>query len=256
MSFEGRVAVVTGGGSGIGEGIALRLGREGARVAIADVDAVGGERVRGEIEAAGGTALFVSADISTPEGADLAIGSAVEAWGQLDVLVNNAGVAYAQGPYSWDASEKTWDRILDVNLKGQFLCSRRAIPELEKSGGNIVNIASVAGEITCAGVHYSASKAGSIGLTKALASELAASGVRVNAIGPGLMRTPMSTGEREGVDEAETQARMEAFETRIPMGRVGLPADIAAAVVFLASDEASYITGQHLCVDGGFLASK
>lgn len=252
MGLQDRVAIVTGGGSGIGEAIAKRLAAEGARVCVAEVDTAGGERVVAEIEATSGTASFVEADIGTSEGADLAVGAALSAWGQLDLLVNNAGVAYAAGPTSWDDSEDTWDRILTVNLKGHFLCARRAIPELRKTRGNIVNIASVAGEITCAGVHYSASKGGAVSFTKALASELAPLGVRVNAIGPGLMRTPMSMS---GTDE-ENEERLRDFESRIPLGRAGLPEDIAGVVVFLASEDASYITGQHLCVDGGFLAQK
>jgi len=252
MSLQGQVALVTGGASGIGEAIAKRLAAEGAHVCIADVDAIGGRRVLSEIEAVKGSAIFVEADISEPEGADLALEAPLAKWGRLDLLVNNAGVAYAHGVSSWDDSDATWDRILAVNLKGHFLCARRAVPELLKTGGNIVNIASVAGEITCAGVHYSASKGGAVSFTKALAAELAPHGVRVNAIGPGLMRTPMSMAG----SEEENEARLRDFESRIPMGRAGLPEDIAGVVVFLASADAAYITGQHLCVDGGFLAQK
>ena len=252
MGLKERVAIVTGGGSGIGEAIAKRLAAEGARVCVVDVDATGGRRVVEEIEAAAGTATFVEADISTAMGADRAVEVAQSTWGRLDLLVNNAGVAYAEGATSWDDSDETWDRILAVNLKGHFLCARRAIPELLKTRGNIVNIASVAGEITCAGVHYSASKGGAVSFTKALASELAPLGVRVNAIGPGLMRTPMSMA---GTDD-QNAARLRDFESRIPLGRAGLPEDIAGVVVFLAGEDAAYITGQHLCVDGGFLAQK
>jgi len=252
MGLQQQVAIVTGGGSGIGEAIAKRLAAEGAQVCVADVDAVGGARVVAEIEAAAGAAIFVEADISTAEGADRAVERARSTWGGLDLLVNNAGVAYAEGATSWDDSDETWDRVLAVNLKGHFLCARRAIPELLKTRGNIINIASVAGEITCAGVHYSASKGGAVSFTKALASELAPLGVRVNAIGPGLMRTPMSMA---GTDD-ENAARLRDFESRIPLGRAGLPEDIAGVVVFLAGEDAAYITGQHLCVDGGFLAQK
>jgi NAD(P)-dependent dehydrogenase (short-subunit alcohol dehydrogenase family) len=252
MGLKERVAIVTGGGSGIGEAIAKRLAAEGAQVCVVDWDAIGGRRVVEEIEAAEGAATFVEADISTGEGADRAVEVARSTWGRLDLLVNNAGVAYAEGATSWDDSDETWDRILAVNLKGHFLCARRAIPELLKTRGNIVNIASVAGEITCAGVHYSASKGGAVSFTKALASELAPLGVRVNAIGPGLMRTPMSMAGTED----ENAARLRDFESRIPLGRAGLPEDIAGVVVFLAGEDAAYITGQHLCVDGGFLAQK
>ena len=255
MRLAEKVAIVTGGGSGLGEAIATRFAEEGARVSVIDVDKAGGERVVSRILENGGTASFTAADISRAEGARSAVLTSVDRYGGLDVLVNNAGVAAATIEESWAVEEEEWDHVIRVNLKGVHLCSKFAIPEIKKRGGGaIVNMSSIAGKVSVGGGHYTASKGGVLMLTRTLAVELARDNIRVNAIGPGFMVTPMSTGERDGLSEAEQKVRIESFAVNIPAGRCGEPADIANAALFFASDEASYVTGQLLCVDGGFTA--
>lgn len=253
--FEGKVVLVTGGGSGMGEATALRMAEEGAIVSLIDVDAAGGERVVDAIGQAGGEASFTQADISTAEGARLAVSTTVERHGGLDVLVNNAGVATAQIDDSWDTDEAEWDRVLGVNLKGVYLCTKFAVPELLKRGGGaIVVTASIASEVVCAAAPYTASKGGVALYAKTIAVELARQNIRVNAVGPGYMITPMTTGERDGLSPGEQKERLDAMAAKIPAGRCGDPVEVADAILFLASDEASYITGQLLCVDGGYTA--
>ncbi len=253
--FEERVALVTGGGSGMGESIATRFAEEGAVVSVIDRDAKGGERVVDAITQAGGQASFTQADISTADGARLAVSTTVDRHGGLDILVNNAGIATRYGERSWDMQEEHWDAVIDVNLKGVYLCTKYGVPELLKRGGGaIVNTASIASEVVCAGANYTASKGGVCMFTKTIAVELAKQNVRVNAVGPGYMITPMATGEREGLSPAEQKQRLDGMAANIPFGRCGEPVEVANAVLFLASDEASYITGQLLCVDGGYTA--
>jgi NAD(P)-dependent dehydrogenase (short-subunit alcohol dehydrogenase family) len=255
MRLAGKVAMVTGGGSGLGEAIALRFAEEGARISIIDVDKVGGERVVSQIVERGGMACFTAADISCTEGARSAVLATIDGHGGLDVLVNNAGLAATTIEESWNVEEDEWDRLIGVNLKGVHLCSKFAIPEIKKRGsGAIVNIASIAGIVSVGGGHYTASKGAVVMLTKTLAVELAPDDIRVNAIGPGFMITPMSTGERDGLSEAEQKVRIESFGELVPAGRCGQPVEVANVALFLASDEASYVTGQLLCVDGGFTA--
>ncbi|MCE2391230.1 MAG: SDR family oxidoreductase [Proteobacteria bacterium] len=253
--LAGKIALVTGGGSGMGESIAKRFAEEGAEVCVADLDAEGAERVASAIAEAGGHASFARADVSTSEGAELAVRATVERHGGLDVLVNNAGIALGPQQDTWDASEEHWDAVLGVNLKGVYLCSKFGIPELlARGGGAIVNTASIASEVVCAPANYMASKGGVHMLTRTLAIELAGRGIRVNAVGPGLMMTPMSSGQREGFTPEQTRERYEQWSKQVPLGRCGEPVEVANAVVFLASDEASYITGQLLLVDGGYTA--
>lgn len=255
MRLEGKVAIVTGGGSGLGEAIAIRFAEEGAVVSIVDVDQAGGERVVAAISAAGSTASFTAADISNAEGARAAVLTTVDRYGGLDILVNNAGLAAQTLEDSWNVGEEEWDRLIAVNLKGVYMCGKYAIPEIKKRGGGaIVNIASISGTIAVGGVHYTASKGGVVMITKSLAVELARDNIRVNAVGPGFMITPMSTGVRDGMNEAEQKARIEGFAANIPAGRCGEPVEVANTALFLASDEASYVTGQLICVDGGFTA--
>lgn len=253
--FQGKVALVTGGGSGMGEATAIRLAEEGAAVSIADLDAAGGERVAAAIRDAGGSASFAQADIATSEGARLAVARTVEQHGGLDVLVANAGVSTPQRDDSWDVDEAEWDRVIGVNLRGPYLCAKYAIPELRKRGGGAIVVnASIASQVVCAAAPYTASKGGVALLAKTLAVELAREGIRVNAVGPGYMLTPMTTGEREGLSEVEQKERLEQMAANVPAGRMGRPVEVANAIVFLASEEASYITGQLLCVDGGVTA--
>ena len=253
--FMDRVVLVTGGSSGMGEATCERFAEEGARVSIVDRDVEGGERVVSTIGAAGGQASFTQADVSTEAGARLAIATTVERYGGLDVLVNNAGVASPQNPDSWNTDETEWDRVMNVNLKGVHLCTKYGVPELLKRGGGaIVVTASIASEVVCASAPYTASKGGVALYTKTVAVELASRNVRVNAVGPGYMITPMTTGERDGMSPTDQKERLEAMAARIPAGRCGDAVEVANAILFLASDEASYITGQLLCVDGGYTA--
>jgi NAD(P)-dependent dehydrogenase (short-subunit alcohol dehydrogenase family) len=168
--------------------------------------------------------------------------------------VNNAGISQRETSDSWDCAEETWDRILQVNLKSVFVCTKASLPVmLEQGRGSIVSLASIAASCSIGGSAYAASKGGIVSYTRHVAPEIAGRGVRINCVSPGFMRTPMSTGERYGLSQAEQDARIAAMGTLVPFGRTGLPVDIAEAVLFLASDEAGYVTGQELVVDGGYL---
>jgi 3-oxoacyl-[acyl-carrier protein] reductase len=239
-----RVAVVTGGSRGIGRAIALELAARGASVVVnynSKPDAA--DAVVGEIEKNGGKAFAVKADVAKVEDANNLIKAAIDKYGKIDILVNNAGIT--RDMLIMMMSEESWDAVMDTNLKGTFNCSKAAVRSMMKArSGRIVNITSVSGQIGNAGqTNYSASKAGQIGFTKALAREVAARNVTVNAIAAGYVETEIWAGVPE-------EAR-EAFIKMIPLGRKGSPEEIAYAVAFLASDEAAYITGQVLAVDGG-----
>jgi NAD(P)-dependent dehydrogenase (short-subunit alcohol dehydrogenase family) len=241
---EGRTAIVTGAGRGIGRAIAICLAREGADVAVVDRFEEGLAATVEAIEAHGVRALGVRADISDEGDIDRLFGDAVGRFGRLDILVNNAGISLVK-PFP-ETTVDEWDRTFNTNLRAMFLTCRRALPELiARGGGSIVNIASVAAfHHTVPHVHYSASKAGVVALTRELALELAPDGIRVNAIAPG----PIDSAGR--MQELSAEARAEAGK-RFPLGRIGRPEDIAEAVAFLASDRAGYITGVTLPVTGG-----
>jgi 3-oxoacyl-[acyl-carrier protein] reductase len=241
--FE-RVAVVTGGSRGIGKAIALELAKRGARVVVNyAASAEKAEQVVDEIKAGGGQALAVQADISDFEQAGQLIKTAIEHFGRIDILVNNAGIT--RDKLIMMMSEDDWDTVQDTNLKGTFNCSKAAVRSMVRQrSGRIINIASISGQMGNAGqTNYSASKAGQIGFTKALAREIAARNVTVNAIAAGIVETDIWQDV-----PAELQ---ESMVELIPMGRKGEAEEIAYAVAFLASDEAAYITGQCLAVDGG-----
>lgn len=251
--FEGKIAVITGGASGIGEAIARRLGREGAAVLVADVDADRGPAVASAIETEGGRAGFCRADVTLAADCEQMVKQAVERWGGLDILVNSAGVGEAGPIVSF--AESAWDRVLDVNLKGTYLCCKAALPALAARGGSIVNLASLAGLIVAEGMGaYAASKAGVIQLTRAIALEGARDKVRANALCPTWVDTPMVQGYLRASGHPE-QARR-GLEAMIPLGRLGAVEDVAAAALFLASDEAAFITGVALPVDGGTLCGR
>ncbi|MEV3989416.1 SDR family NAD(P)-dependent oxidoreductase [Streptomyces sp. NPDC049837] len=241
--FDGYGVLITGAARGIGEATARRLADEGARVLVADIDGDLAREVAGTIP----EAAAHGCDVSDPAAVGAAVAYAAETFGRLDVLVNNAFARTPDAPRFEDESDATWQRSLDVTLVGALRCSRAALPHLAASGrGAIVNIGSVNAEQAFGGHAYSAAKAGLTSLTRTLAAEAARRGVRVNQVNPGTIRTRGWEG-REG--------ELEALAGRVyPLGRVGEPEDIAAAVAFLASPDASWVTGTTLRVDGGLLA--
>ncbi len=252
MKLAGKVAIVTGAGAGIGRATALLFAREGARVIVADHNANSGAETVALIRQAGGEAVFVQADVAVAANAEKMVSTALDAFGRLDILVNNAGI-YAKGDTA-STPEADWDRILDVNLKGAFLCSKYAIPAMKKTGGGvIVNVASEAGLVAIKNqVAYNVSKAGVIALTKSTAVDFAADNIRVNCICPGTTETPLvQAALAKEVDPARTRRALE--ESR-PLNRLGRPEEIAAGILYLASDELGYATGAVLSVDGGYTA--
>lgn len=250
MRFRDRTVIVTGGGSGIGRVMAQRFAAEDAAVVVADVVAERAQAVVREIEDAGGRALATHTDVSAGSEVAEMVAAATEAYGRLDVLVNNAAIEGGDDVLVID--EATWDRDLAVVLKSAFLCSKAVLPGmLERRSGVIVNIASVNALAYFANESYSAAKAGMISLTRSIAVRYGDRGIRANAIAPGTIRTPIWQAR---VDK-EPQI-LERLVKWYPLGRVGEPEDVAHAALFLASDEASWITGSVLRVDGGLLAGS
>ena len=243
--LEGKAALVTGGAQGIGREIALRFAREGADLALLDRDADALEKTRLDAEALGRRAVALAVDISRSDETQAAVNKIVDSMKRIDVLVNNAGIT--RDTFILRMAEADWDAVIAVNLKGAFNVTRAvARTMLRQRAGRIINIASIIGLIGNAGqANYAASKAGLIGFTKSVAKELASRGITVNAVAPGFIETRMT-----GVLPDEIKGRMQAM---IPLGRFGAPADVAGAALFLASDLASYITGQTIVVDGGMV---
>jgi 3-oxoacyl-[acyl-carrier protein] reductase len=247
MSLEGKIAIVTGagrGGRGIGRGIALALAQAGASVAITSRSNItDAEAVAEAVRETGHTALAIQCDVSDAASVESLFATVKEQLGRVDILVNNAGIT--RDTLLLRMSEEDWDGVLDANLKGAFLCTRAAAKlMLKQRFGRIINITSVNGQVGSPGqANYSASKAGMIGFTKSVARELASRNITVNAVAPGFIDTQMT-------DFVSGDSREKLLE-KIPLGRFGSPEDIGAAVAFLASDAASYITGQTLTVDGG-----
>jgi 3-oxoacyl-[acyl-carrier protein] reductase len=243
MDLEGKVALVTGGAQGIGKVTALLLASMGAHVAVSDINMEGAVQAAKEIKGLGRKGLALEGDVSNPADAERIVVETVEQLGGIDILVNNAGIT--RDKLLLRMTEEDWDVVLNVNLKGTFNCTKAAVRHMIKhKSGRIVNIASVVGEMGNAGqANYAASKAGIIGLTKAIAREYAQRGITVNAIAPGYIETPMT--------EALSDRVKEDLKAQIPMARLGTPVDVANAVYFLVSDGSSYITGQVLNVNGG-----
>lgn len=246
MLLDGRHALVTGASRGIGRAVALAFAAEGASVALNFAGNVAAaEAVRAEIESAGGKAILVPADVSDENAVEDMVKTVTEAFGNIDILVNNAGIT--RDGLLLRMKEEDWDAVLNTNLKGVFLCTK-AVSKfmMKKRYGRIVNMASVVGVTGNASqANYAAAKAGVIGFTKAMAKELASRGITVNAIAPGFIRSDMTDVLPDKVKEA--------MLAEIPLGRAGEPADVAKAALFLASDQAAYITGQVLKVDGGMV---
>jgi NAD(P)-dependent dehydrogenase (short-subunit alcohol dehydrogenase family) len=249
--LDDKIAIVTGGASGFGRATVEQFAREGARVVVVDLDEPRGHEVVGAL---GDAARLVVGDVSAAAIAEDAVAVARDELGGLDVLVNNAGIVQGDDRDTWNTTEEKWDHVLQVNLRSVFVCSKAAIPVmLETGGGSIVNVASIAASVCTGGAAYAASKGAILSYTRHTARELARRGVRMNAVSPGFMRTPMTTGEREGLDPDAQEERVAGFAAHLPMKRMGAMDDIADAILFLASDEASYITGQELIVDGGYV---
>lgn len=248
--LDGKVTLVTGAGSGIGRASAMAFAREGAQVVVSDVAVEGGEETVRMIKEAGGEATFVKADVSRAAEVEALVNSVVETYGRLDCSHNNAGVEGTMG-FTVDCTEENWDRTISINLKGVWLSLKYEIPHMiEQGGGAIVNTASVAGLVGFQNLPaYVASKHGVVGLTRTAALEYAQQGIRVNAVCPGVIWTPMV--ERVTGGDPEVEAQFAALE---PVGRMGRPEEIAESVVWLCSDAASFVTGHAMAVDGGFVA--
>ncbi|MDP6823329.1 MAG: 3-oxoacyl-ACP reductase family protein [Dehalococcoidia bacterium] len=251
MTLEGKAAIVTGGAHGLGRAIALRLADDGADVMVADLLGSDAEVVAEGIRAGGRRAASFEVDVSESGAVGAMVKSAIASFGHVDILVNDAGVSGESGILEME--ESFWDRVMAVNLKGNFLCSQAVARQMvaRGEGGRIVNITSTAGANARPGASaYASSKAGIIQFTKTLALELGQHGITVNAVGPGMTLTGSE------VKPAPTDEYQKAFVGQVPMGRPGAPTDIAAAVAFLASEDAAYINGQVIFVDGGYSAGK
>ncbi len=246
MRLSGKSAVVTGAARGLGAAVADLFAREGACVTVGDVDAAGAEETARRIVLAGGRAVASAGDVSSSEDAERLINSAVECFGGVDVLVNNAGVASA-GAVT-EVEEQEWDRVMSVNLKGVYLCSRAAVGHMERGGGgSIVCISSASGVIGQTGqIAYNVSKHGVIGLVRCMALDHAAAGIRVNAVCPGVMNTPML--------DALSPEQLDWLRAAHPLGRLAEPSEVANLVLHLASEESSFTTGSVVLVDGGLTA--
>lgn len=248
--WKEEVALVTGGGSGIGRATAMAFARKGAKVVVADVQADDGKATAQQIQRDGGEALFVQTDVSQPAQVEFLIETIVDSYGRLDFACNNAGIEGEAAPTA-DCTEENWDRVLSINLKGVWLCLQHEIRQMLKQGGGaIVNMSSVAGLVGSENVPaYAASKHGIVGLTRTAALEYADDGIQVNAICPGVIHTAMI--ERFTGGDKELQ---EGLAEDQPLGRMGKPQEIADVVTWLCSDSASFVTGHAMAVDGGFVA--
>ena len=250
--LAGKVALITGGASGIGRATALTFAREGAKLVIADMNEEGGQQTVHLITENGGDATFVQVDVTQTREVEAMIGKAVATYGRLDCAHNNAGVTQHAYPPTAEFPEDDWQRVLAINLTGVWLCMKYEIPHMLKQGGGaIVNTASIAGLVGLAGRSaYVASKHGVVGITRTAALEYAKQGIRVNCVCPGYIRTPMvaSVLQKEG---AQLEEQIVARE---PIGRLGTPEEVAATVAWLCSDAASFVTGHTMTVDGGYMA--
>jgi len=254
MRFQDKVAIITGGANGIGQAVVELFAREGARVAIWDLAEAAGQDLAAEISAAGGEALFRQVDVTRSDEVDAAVEELIAEWGQIDILVNNAGilrdgqlVKVKDGELQKRMSDEMFDSVIEVNLRGVFICTRAVTPQMiNQNSGVILNASSVVGLYGNFGqTNYVATKAGVIGMTKVWARELGRYGIRVNAVTPGFISTEMVMAMPDKI--------LDGMRQRTPLGRLGQPKDIADAYAFLASEQASFITGAVLQVDGGIV---
>jgi NAD(P)-dependent dehydrogenase (short-subunit alcohol dehydrogenase family) len=249
LRLEGKVAIITGAGSGMGKAAALLFVEEGAKIVAADYNPEGGKETVRLIREHGGEAVFIQADVSKASDAERMVRKAVEEYGRLDILYNNAGVCLVK-PLT-DTAEDEWNRMIDINLKGTFLCSKYALPEMLKvRRGSIINVGSVLGLSGSSNFSaYSAAKGGIISLTLAMAAEYAPHNIRVNCICPATIATPMTEQTVQASENPEQKRREQ--KRQIPLGRIGEPREVAYVALFLASEESSFITGTILPVGGG-----
>ena len=254
MKLKGKVSIITGAAQGIGYAICSRFAKEGSRVVIADINADNGRKACELVKKDGGDAIVIKADVTKSNEVKNMIQQTIQNFGKLNILVNNVGTRLVT-PFT-EVTDEEWDYIIRLNLTSVFLCSREAVPYLEKERGKIINIASLAG-ITCIPnrAPYCASKGGVIVLTRAMSVELASKQITVNCIAPGGTLTNL-TAQYMIKDDADSIAMRKRWESTIPLGRPAKPEDHAAAAVFLASDDADYITGITLPVDGGWVVSR
>jgi 2-dehydro-3-deoxy-L-rhamnonate dehydrogenase (NAD+) len=244
LELPGKVAIVTGAARGIGFAIAGRLSRAGAQVMVADIAEDGAVAAAERLREGGGKATGVAADVTSPTEVGAMVERTLDAFGAVDILVNNAGITGRDAPL-WETTDEDWEKVLDLNLTGVFYCCRAVVSHMrERRSGAIVNVASISGkEGNPNMIPYSVSKAGVICLTKALAKEVITDAVRVNAVAPGVIETPL-------LDQLQPEA-IDYMKSKVPMGRMGSPEEVAAVVHFLASDAASFVTGQCYDVSGG-----
>lgn len=247
--FSGRVAVVTGAGSGIGRSTALMYAREGAKVVVSDIDDKGGQETVRLIEQMGCEAIFVRVDVSNPSDCENLAKASLDRFGRLDFACNNAGIG-GESNKTADYSIENWQKVIAINLSGVFYCMKYQIPAMLKTGGgSIVNMTSILGQVGFAAAPaYAAAKHGIIGLTQTAALEYSAQGMRVNTVGPAFIHTPLIAGLEQD------QATLDPLIARHPIGRLGRSEEVAELVIWLSSDKASFVTGSYYAVDGGYLA--